>query len=191
MRKQSILSQNTSGFTLVELMVVVGIIGILSAVAIPNYQRFQAKARQSEAKIGLAGIYTTEQAYMAEFSTFGGALNNMGYTSTGTAKNYAIGVVGTSAAAGQTICFNSSVPATPAACLGVPSGPVGAVNSWAANRGVLAIQTVALFNAAHAAALVGSGAFIAGAAGSISNSGTVDLWTINEGKDLQNTAVGI
>lgn len=41
---------NSEGFTLVELMIVVAIIGVLAAVAIPNYQKFQAKARQSEAK---------------------------------------------------------------------------------------------------------------------------------------------
>lgn len=45
------------GFTLVELMVVVAIIGLLSAVAIPNFKKYQAKAKTSEAK-PLCHIYS-------------------------------------------------------------------------------------------------------------------------------------
>ncbi len=54
------------GFTLVELMIVVAIIGILSAVAIPNFMRFQAKSRQSEAKTNLKGFHTSMVSYFAE-----------------------------------------------------------------------------------------------------------------------------
>ena len=48
------------GFTLIELMIVVAIIGILAAIAIPNFLRFQAKSKQSEAKTNLGGIFTAE-----------------------------------------------------------------------------------------------------------------------------------
>ena len=62
---------NKKGFTLIELMIVVAIIGILAAIAIPNFLKYQAKSKQSEAKTNLKGIFTSEQSYMAEKNTFG------------------------------------------------------------------------------------------------------------------------
>ncbi len=47
-----------SGFTLIELMIVVAIIGILAAIAIPNFIRFQARARQSEVNVNLKSLFT-------------------------------------------------------------------------------------------------------------------------------------
>ena len=54
------------GFTLIELMIVVAIIGILAAIAIPNFINYQRKARTTEAKTGLGGIRTSEIAHQAE-----------------------------------------------------------------------------------------------------------------------------
>ena len=59
------------GFTLIELMIVVAIIGILAAIAIPDFLTFQAKAKQSEAKQNLGAIYTTQVAYFSEFNEYG------------------------------------------------------------------------------------------------------------------------
>jgi type IV pilus assembly protein PilA len=65
---QSISKRN--GFTLVELMVVVVIVGILAAVAIPKFLDASNKAKASEFPTQLAAIYTGEMAYNAENGTY-------------------------------------------------------------------------------------------------------------------------
>lgn len=57
-------------FTLIELMIVVAIIGILASIAVPNFMKFQARAKQSEAKANLAGFFTSMKSYFAEHSTY-------------------------------------------------------------------------------------------------------------------------
>jgi type IV pilus assembly protein PilA len=64
------LGKSKKGFTLIELMIVVAIIGILAAIAIPNFVRFQLKAKSTEGKVNLAGIRTAEEAYFSEFGSY-------------------------------------------------------------------------------------------------------------------------
>jgi type IV pilus assembly protein PilA len=58
------------GFTLIELMIVVAIIGILAAIAIPNFLKYQAKSKQSEAKMNLGSMGTSAESYHAENDTY-------------------------------------------------------------------------------------------------------------------------
>jgi prepilin-type N-terminal cleavage/methylation domain-containing protein len=64
--------QNQKGFTLVELMIVVAIMGILAAIAIPTYRAYLANARQSEVKVNLAAIYNGEIAFRVANGRFSG-----------------------------------------------------------------------------------------------------------------------
>ena len=61
---------NRRGFTLIELMIVVVIIGILAALAIPKFIKVTGKAKVSEAKTILKEIFTLEKAYFNEHDAY-------------------------------------------------------------------------------------------------------------------------
>jgi type IV pilus assembly protein PilA len=61
---------NRRGFTLIELMIVVVIIGILAALAIPKFIKVTGKAKVSEAKTILKEVFTLEKAYFNEHDSY-------------------------------------------------------------------------------------------------------------------------
>src|SRR5215471_10273434 len=67
------------GFTLIELMIVVAIIGILAAIAIPNFIRFQARSKQSEAKANLKSLFTAQRSYFQEKDMYVNYINTIGF----------------------------------------------------------------------------------------------------------------
>jgi type IV pilus assembly protein PilA len=68
------------GFTLIELMIVVAIIGILAAIAIPNFIRFQARSKQGEAKANLKAMFTAERSFFQEKDRYSSYLNEVGFS---------------------------------------------------------------------------------------------------------------
>ena len=60
-------------------MVVVAIIGLLSAVAIPNFRKYQAKSKMTEAKLQLSSLYTAESAFFSDFNIYSTCLSYMGF----------------------------------------------------------------------------------------------------------------
>ncbi len=83
--------KNQKGFSLVELMVVVAIIGILAAIAIPNYQKFQARSKQTEARTQLSGLYASERSFIAEWNYGSANLQQIGYSVEGSNMLYNCG----------------------------------------------------------------------------------------------------
>ncbi len=82
--------QNKKGFTLIELMIVVAIIGILAAIAIPNFLRYQLKAKTAEAKTNIGAIRVSEESYAAERDEYLGCVSTPTGNATTTKTVWAI-----------------------------------------------------------------------------------------------------
>jgi prepilin-type N-terminal cleavage/methylation domain-containing protein len=63
-------SRNRGGFTLIELMIVIGLIGVIAAIAIPTFMTYQARSRRTEASTNVAGIARAYTVYHADRGKF-------------------------------------------------------------------------------------------------------------------------
>jgi type IV pilus assembly protein PilA len=192
-------NQNESGFTLVELMVVVAIIGILSAIAVPNYQKYQAKTRQTEAKMSLTNLGALERSYAMETGTYSSCIIDIGFQRTvGSGKYYGVGIAATPAAVttcgsgGATACNKiyrvGATDGTAPDCTVYLDGATAKASTSTA-----LINTQTEFAARVAGTSVSQNAFVFGAGGSISTGGAAtffDVWTINQDNNLVNTIPG-
>jgi len=187
---------NNKGFTLVELMVVVAIIGILSAIAIPNFKTYQARAKTSEAKIQLASIYQAELALQSDYDSFATCLLDAGYTPPKAGNYYAIGFPGANATANQIVRDNGGTCADTG--FGFPAAKKVAGLSMAETdlSGVTA-NAADFDNGFNTPQVSNTGdAFLAGAIGTISSdSGKTgnnenDAWAIDENKILRHVRKG-
>ena len=178
---------NNKGFSLVELMVVVAIIGILASVAVPSINKYMAKARQSEAKTNLGSLYTAEKAFAAEYTLFHSAFQAVGFAPEGRMRyNVGFGAAGANAGAAQgyTVALASVVTNSLGYC-GIVAGNqcVTMVGPNGANPPAVAAASTTAAPAAGATFTAEATAVLIGA--------QPDTWTIDNVKVLNNTVNGI
>ena len=185
---------------MVELMVVVAIIGILAAIAIPNYQRYQARSRQSEAKIGLSAIYTAEQGFFAEQGTYTACLKRIGAQLDSVQRRYyGLGfynglLTGLCGPTGNLGCefYSFSGVAGRATCApgGIPTdGETSFVETAQTNRNFSIWPYGGLD--VWLSDTLSQNTFFTGALGNVSTANITDIWTINQNKTLVNAQPGI
>ena len=67
------------GFTLIEMMVVIAIIGVISSIALPSLQKYVYRAERNEAYLNLNGIFKAQKAYQAENGHYGETFDEIGF----------------------------------------------------------------------------------------------------------------
>jgi type IV pilus assembly protein PilE len=130
------------GFTLIELMIVVGIIAILASIAIPSYSEYVRRSRITEAVSALSGMRVKMEQYFQDNRTYSGAcvagtvaaLPSFDTTSnfafdcpTASASNYVVRAQGQNSMTGFTYTIDAQ---NARATTAVPTGWVLAANCW-------------------------------------------------------------
>ncbi len=141
--------KKNKGFTLIELMIVVAIIGILAAIAIPNFINFMSKSKRAEVKYNLEAIFKCEISWFGENNTFSNSFNTIRW---------------------------------------VPLGKLYYYTFWGGNPGEY--QGLSLATNPNPGVTPGAGqsSFTIYGWGNIDADPTVDVWYINDLKDMANTS---
>ena len=139
------MKKNMQGFTLIELMIVVAIIGILAAIAIPQYQDYVSRSRAAGAAAELAGYRTSVSACISELQTATGC--DAGTNGIPTVAGFAV----TRNVTALTSVTNGVITATTGATassgganltyINTPTAPVGAATITWTNTGTVCDAT--------------------------------------------------
>jgi type IV pilus assembly protein PilA len=102
--------KNQKGFTLIELMIVIAIIGILAAIAIPQFSAYRKRSYNSAAQADLRNAATAQEAYFVDSQLYATAVANLVPATYGlyTSQNVSLSVATANASTYQMISYHSS-----------------------------------------------------------------------------------
>lgn len=180
---------NSKGFSLVELMIVVAIIGVLAAVGIPQFSKFQSKSRQAEVKTNLAALFTMQKAFHTQYYHYTVDLQNVGFGIHGRGLRYDMGFSG-SANCGASFVTNAAMTGAPA-----ENAARTVASTLAPPPGVTVDWLYGIPTGVAAGVVCAQDLFTAIAYGNPNTSATVgnndDQWAIDQNKRLRHTVNGI
>ncbi len=162
-------------------MIVVAIIGILAAIAIPNFIKYQARVKKAEAKQSLRGLYVAQRALFVEKDSYSSSLPEIGFTpERGNRFALMVGCGTFSVRNGASETVSAAECAYTAdiwkGFADVRTAPVTNITTTASGVGVGFCTPV---DDIGCVVLGNNGAFLALAAGNIDNDSTIDTWAIS------------
>ncbi len=185
-------AKDQSGFSLIELMVVVAIIALLAAVAVPQFNKVLSRAKQAEAHSMLASIFTAETAFFAQYNTYYHGLLTIGFSPIGRIR-YNAGFASEStvvpgefgfATVGTDISQINAAGWCSASCPAMTNGCCLLPESKTASLPAVGVATWGVINRAATT-------FKAGAASHIYKPNQPDEWSIDNNKLITQVRNGI
>lgn len=192
---------NSKGMSFVEMLVVVAIIAILALIAVPQFERYQARARQAEGINMLTGFYQAATTARAEFGRYPGNMVQTGWAPEGRI-NYRFHNNNNPSMPASTRTFDFACQGTahPCNCAGGGSQPCPNFKTWTENLVPVAGDEIGAttINPFHSSAcgslpsttVSSDNRFSARVAGRIMAGAPRDAWGIDEMRTLQNCSDG-